>query len=234
MRDCAAILLAAGKGERLRQKQNKIFSNLAGKSLLQRCLENICLFPKLKTIILVIAKRDEKKIRKLLNLFKNDFLISNKYSFHLVFGGKARWESSIKGVQQFLQLKEKLSCFFIHDLARPFVSIKLLTKLYKSCNEYKVAIPFLPLKDTIWLADSRSYNQLKKENLLAAQTPQFFSANLANDFKTPKTSKCLPTDDLFFINQNKYKICWVKGEETNIKITTKFDLDFANFLLNKT
>ena len=41
MKNCAAIILAAGKGTRLNKTANKIFLDLAGKSLLQRSLENL-------------------------------------------------------------------------------------------------------------------------------------------------------------------------------------------------
>ena len=69
MKNCAAIILAAGKGTRLSKTANKIFLDLAGKSLLQRSLENIARFKRLSSIILVISQKDKQKIKTLLNSF---------------------------------------------------------------------------------------------------------------------------------------------------------------------
>ena len=93
MKNCAAIILAAGKGTRLSKTANKIFLDLAGKSLLQRSLENIARFKRLSSIILVISQKDKQKIKTLLNSF------AVKIPVFLVFGGKERFQSSILGVQ---------------------------------------------------------------------------------------------------------------------------------------
>ena len=69
MKNCAAIILAAGKGTRLSKTANKIFLDLAGKSLLQRSLENIARFKRLSSIILVISQKDKQKIKTLLLSF---------------------------------------------------------------------------------------------------------------------------------------------------------------------
>ena len=116
MKNCAAIILAAGKGTRLSKTANKIFLDLAGKSLLQRSLENIARFKRLSSIILVISQKDKQKIKTLLDSF------AVKIPVFLVFGGKERFQSSILGVQKYQAMQKNLaspkkSCFFIQDLA---------------------------------------------------------------------------------------------------------------------
>ena len=147
MKNCAAIILAAGKGTRLNKTANKIFLDLAGKSLLQRSLENIARFKRLSSIILVISQKDKQKIKTLLDSF------AVKIPVFLVFGGKERFQSSILGVQKYQAMQknfsQKKSCFFIQDLARPLPVWKL-EELYQFCGKYKIAIPYLIPTDTFW------------------------------------------------------------------------------------
>ena len=103
MKNCS-IILAAGKGTRLSKTANKIFLDLAGKSLLQRSLENIARFKRLSSIILVISQKDKQKIKTLLNSF------AVKIPVFLVFGGlRRRFQSSILGVQKYQAMQKNLA-----------------------------------------------------------------------------------------------------------------------------
>ncbi len=240
MKNCVAILLAAGKGTRLKNSamqktSNKIFLDLLGKSLLQRSLENIARFKRLYSIILVVSQKDKHQIKTLLDSF------AVKIPVFLVLGGKERFQSSILGVKKYQTIQKKKDCFFIQDIARPFTSLKLLEELYQSCkngNSHKIAIPYLIPKDTFWQKKKNDrVSLLKREDLFAVQTPQFFDGSLAkywntDFFKKPITEK-KPSDDLFFVAKKKIPIHWVKGEDSNIKITTANDLEFAKFYLSK-
>ena len=230
MKNCAAIILAAGKGTRLSKTANKIFLDLAGKSLLQRSLENIARFKRLSSIILVISQKDKQKIKTLLDSF------AVKIPIFLVLGGKERFQSSILGVQKYQAMQKNKGCFFIHDLARPFVSLVLLETLYQSCRTYQVAIPYLIPTDTFWQKKNNGVSLLKREDLMAVQTPQFFDSSLAKywntDFLKKIDAKNKPSDDLFFVANKKIPIRWVKGENSNIKITTANDLELAKFYLS--
>ena len=230
MKNCAAIILAAGKGTRLSKTANKIFLDLAGKSLLQRSLENIARFKRLDSIILVVAQKDEEQIKKLLLSFAITTPI------FLILGGKERFQSSILGVQKYQAMQKNKGCFFIHDLARPFVSLVLLETLYQSCRTYQVAIPYQTPKDTFWQKKNNGVSLLKREDLMAVQTPQFFDSSLAKywntDFLKKIDAKNKPSDDLFFVANKKIPIRWVKGENSNIKITTANDLELAKFYLS--
>ena len=235
MKNCAAIILAAGKGTRLSKTANKIFLDLAGKSLLQRSLENIARFKRLSSIILVISQKDKQKIKTLLNSF------AVKIPVFLVFGGKERFQSSILGVQKYQAMQKNLasqkkSCFFIQDLARPFTSLELLEELYQFCGRYKIAIPYLIPTDTFWQKKNNEVSLLKREDLMSVQTPQFFDDSLAKywntDFLKETNDENKPSDDLFFVANKKIPIRWVKGENSNIKITTANDLELAKFYLS--
>ena len=230
MKNCAAIILAAGKGTRLSKTANKIFLDLAGKSLLQRSLENIARFKRLDSIILVVAQKDEEQIKKLLLSFAITTPI------FLILGGKERFQSSILGVQKYQAMQKNKGCFFIHDLARPFVSLVLLETLYQSCRTYQVAIPYQTPKDTFWQKKNNGVSLLKREDLMAVQTPQFFDSSLAKywntDFLKKTNDENKPSDDLFFVANKKIPIRWVKGENSNIKITTANDLELAKFYLS--
>lgn len=225
MKNCIGILLGAGKGSRLQTNSNKIFVTLEKKSLFQLSIENICRFQRLTAIILVISNLDKPSILKLLTSFEI------KVPYTIVIGGKTRWESCLEGIKQFLNLYPNQKFFFIHDIARPFVSLKMLERLYQTCHQSQVAIPYLRPKATIWLQQQKKQTSLAKQNLFISQTPQFFKTSLATFFSGKNLKQHIPTDDAFFTVQAGIPITWVLGEEQNIKITTPFDLEVAKVLL---
>ena len=71
---------------------------------------------------------------------------------------------------------------------------------------------------------------------MSVQTPQFFDDSLAKywntDFLKETNDENKPSDDLFFVANKKIPIRWVKGENSNIKITTANDLELAKFYLS--
>lgn len=221
-KNCSAILLGAGKGIRVGYGENKIFINLKGKTLLQRAVENILKFPPICIAIFVIHPKDKEKIQKILQSFWKW-----EIPFKIITGGNYRWQSSIAGVT-YCQKKQQSSYFFLHDLARPFVSLEQMKKLYNACLKNKVSAPYLPLKDTI--RKKKEKYPLPREELFATQTPQFFDGSLAHLFQNSITNKQV-SDDIFFAEQANIPITWVLGEEQNFKITTTFDLEFAKFLI---
>jgi 2-C-methyl-D-erythritol 4-phosphate cytidylyltransferase len=224
-KNCTAILLGAGKGTRLQQGKNKIFLEIAGKSLLQITTENILKFSRIDSVIFVVALKEKTKVQKILESFWNF-----SAPFSIISGGQHRWQSSVLGVEYYKKCAKKNSCFFIHDLARPFVSQEQIQKLYDACLKNKVSAPYLEIKDTIRQKNPLKNLLLDKEKLFGAQTPQFFDYQLAPFFQKPSTP---PSDDIFFAEQENYPISWIKGEEQNIKVTTAFDLQFAKFLIEQ-
>ena len=197
------ILLAAGKGKRFNSKVRKQYINYKNKPLFMHSLDK--------------AKKSK--------LFKKILLVANKQikipKIDVIKGGKERSDSSLKALK-YLQNK-KIKYVFIHDAARPNFSIKLLKKLKKNLNKNKAVVPYINTDNSTKYIYKNKIINLKRERVFLTQTPQCF------DFKTlyklSKNNKEFITDEsALFLNNNK-KVKFIKGEESNIKITKKIDVD---------
>ena len=201
------ILLAAGKGKRFNSKEKKQFFNYKNKPLFMHSIDK--------------AKKSK--------LFKKIILVTNKKikipNVDIVKGGKERSDSSFNALK-YLKNK-KVKNVFIHDAARPNFSIKLLKILKKKINKNKAVVPYVNTDNSTKYFDKNKVFNLRREKVFLTQTPQCF------DFKTlynlAKNNKSYVTDDsALFVNNNK-KVKFIKGEETNIKITKKKDLFNSRF-----
>ena len=197
------ILLAAGKGKRFSSKEKKQYINYKNKPLFMHSLDK--------------AKKSK--------LFKKILLVTNKQikipKIDVIKGGNERSDSSLKALK-YLQNK-KIKKVFIHDAARPNFSIKLLKKLNKNLNKNKAVVPYINTDSSTKYAYKNKIINLEREKVFLTQTPQCF------DFKTlynlSKNNKVSVTDEAaLFLNNNK-KVKFIKGEQSNIKITKRFDLD---------
>ena len=203
------ILLAAGKGKRFKSNNPKQFIKYINKPLFMHSVDK-ALESKLFKLIVIVSNVPIKNIK-------------NK-SIKVIKGGKERYQSSQKALNFIKNMKFKN--VFIHDAARPNFSIKLLNKINSNLKKNNAVVPFIKTNSSIKYKIKSKIQNLDRENLLFTQTPQSF------DFKTlyslSKSNNKRVTDEAsLFLNNNK-KIKFVKGEEDNIKITTKSDLKKIN------
>ena len=199
------ILLAAGKGKRFKSNNPKQFINYINKPLFMHSV-NKALESKLFKLIVIVSNVPIKNIK-------------NK-SIKVIKGGKERYQSSQKALSFVKNMKFKN--VFIHDAARPNFSIKLLKKINSNLKKNNAVVPFVKTNSSVKHKIKNKIQNLDRENLLFTQTPQCF------DYKTlyilSKSNNKRVTDEAsLFLNNNK-KIKFIKGEEDNIKITTKSDL----------
>ena len=200
------ILLAAGKGKRFNSKEKKQFINYKNKPLFMHSIEK--------------AKKSK--------LFKKIVLVTNKQikipNVNIIKGGKERSDSSLKALK-YLKNK-KIKNVFIHDAARPNFSINLLKNLKKNLNKNKAVVPYInTYNSTKYIYENRVIN-LKRQKVLLTQTPQCFDFKIL--YNLSKNNKVNVSDEATLFLNNNRKIKFIKGEETNIKITKKSDLYTSN------
>ena len=205
MSDCF-ILLAAGKGKRFGSKSLKQFYLLKNKPMFMHSVEKAIKSRLFKQIIIVSNKN--------IKPFKN-----NKVK--IIRGGKERYQSSKKALE-FIKNK-KFKNVFIHDAARPNFSINLLHKLKFNLKKNKAVIPYIGTDHSIKYREKSKIYNLNRKKLLLTQTPQCF--DFKKLYNLSKINKKLITDDASLFVNNKEKIKFIKGENQNIKITTKEDLN---------
>jgi len=205
MSDCF-ILLAGGKGKRFKSKINKQFIIFKNKPLFMHSIDK-ALDSKLFKKIILVTNLPIKNLNR--NMIKN------------IKGGKERFQSSQKALDYIKN--KKFKNVFIHDAARPNFSINLLRNLKKHLKKNKAVIPYINTDNSTKYSYQNKVVNLKRERVLLTQTPQCFEFKTL--YKLSKNNKTPVTDEAtIFLNNNK-KVKFIKGEETNIKITKKSDLN---------
>ena len=228
----AAIVLAAGRGSRMKSKIQKQYLLLKGKPVLYYSLKA---FEEsfIDEIILVTGEEEIEYCRK---------EIVEKYGFtkvsHIVTGGKERYHSVFCG----LQALTDCDYVFIHDGARPFVTEQILKRAYETVQKEHACVVGMPVKDTIKLADENGFAKEtpRRDLLWMIQTPQVFSYTLVKTAYASfleREQELLAqgikmTDDAMVVETfTDTGIRLVEGSYENIKITTPEDLRIAEALL---
>jgi len=206
MSDCF-ILLSAGKSKRFKSKINKQFITYKNKPLFEHSLK-IAQDSKFFKRILVVTNKKIKKTK-----YKNVDIIKGGIERH----------NSTENALHFLKNK-KIKNVYIHDAARPNLSINLLRKLKNNLKNNNAVVPYLNSENSVKYRNNNKINNLNRDKILLTQTPQCFNFNEL--FKLYKNNKEKITDEAsLYLNNNK-KIKFILGDKNNFKITTVNDLKY--------
>ena len=206
MSDCF-ILLSAGKSNRFKSKINKQFITYKNRPLFEHSLK-VAQSSKLFKRILIVSN---KKIKKL-----------NDKDVNIIKGGKER-HNSTQNALLFLKNK-KIKNVFIHDAARPNLSIKLLKKLKNELKNNNAVVPYIKSENSVKYKTKYKINNLNRDKVLLTQTPQCFDfKELFNLYRTNR-EKITDEASLYLINNKKIK--FTLGDKKNIKITTIDDFNY--------
>ncbi len=202
------IILAAGSGKRFNSKKPKQYFLYKNKELFEHSLIKSIKSKLFKKIILIVD--NPKKIKK-------------KYSKEVLVikGGSERSDSSLIALKAIKRFKP--NNVLIHDAARPNFSIELLIKLINELKSNNSVIPVIHSKDSIKYKIKNKLYNLKRNNSFLAQTPQGFKFKKLYDLAVKEKDKINDEASLFI--KNDYKIKFIKGENKNIKITYKEDIE---------
>lgn len=205
----AALIVAAGSGERFGGNVPKQYLPLLGKTILQRSVEA---FRGIATDIVIVVNPDH----------------TGTVDFKTVAGGSTRQQSVQNGLVALRAAQPDI--VLIHDAARPLVSQRLITQLIEAAEKSGAAIPALPVTDTI----KRNGKTESREGLYTVQTPQTFRFDLIDSLHQKYSDKSL-TDDAALCEADGHPVIFVNGQPDNIKITHPADLIRAEqYLLSRT
>lgn len=224
-----AIVLAGGRGSRMNSPIAKQFMELGGKPIICYSLEAF----EHSNVSKVILVTSEDSIS-----YCRDEIV-NKYGYakvaDIVCGGAERYDSVYNG----LAAAEDADYVYIHDGARPFVSVELINSMIDAVRTDNALVAAVPCKDTIKISDDNGYvaDTPNRSSLWSVQTPQAFSYEIiVNAYKTMmQTNHEGVTDDAMVLEKyGNHKVKLFMGEYTNIKITTPEDLIIGdNFIKNQ-
>ena len=210
------VILAAGESTRFDAEVNKLFYKVNGKELVLYPVETFLESNEIDELIIVSSE---------LNMTALEDLLAEHQSVSMIVGGDSRQESEYCALQH-LQNKATDNCLVaIHDAARSFISTELLTSLVNTAKEFGSAAPYL---DNSKFYDIENNNFVTKRKIVDIQTPQVYRYKELFECysflsKNNITGMVDTTESMF--NFNKFETHVIKGEEKNLKITYKNDLE---------
>lgn len=229
-----AIILAGGTGSRVGAECPKQFVEILGKPILAYTIEIYQKHPDIDAIEVVCHIDWIDYLKEVLRKYE---LTKVKW---VVQGGNTFQESVINGVNY---LKKQISAddiVMIHYGAAPFTSEKIVTDAIRVCKEHDMSASCTPCYQLIGSNDegrvSRAWIDRDKVTLVAC--PQAFKYSyLLQLYKEAEEQGLLEkiephtTSLMYALGKTLYQSY---GDQTNIKITTREDLDmFEGFILMK-
>jgi 2-C-methyl-D-erythritol 4-phosphate cytidylyltransferase len=214
-----ALIVAAGRGERLGIGRPKALVMLAGKPMLEWSVEALLSVPDVKRIVVALP---------------GDQLDAAPEGTVAVAGGEVRSQS----VREGLIACGECDSVIVHDAARPLASPALfertLAELERSAADAVVAAA--PVSDTVKeVADDGQTvtRTLDRTRLWAVQTPQVFRRGALAEALQHASPQLLAaaTDDAWLIERAGGTVRIVRSDPQNIKVTTAADLHTAERLL---
>ena len=216
------IIVAAGSSSRM-GGINKMFASISGIPVIARTL--LC-FERSRFVSEIVVVTKKESVADVLRL-KDEYMISKLTV--VTEGGNDRLSSVLNGLNV---LSDDTNGVMIHDGARPLVSDALIEKMAKASNKYDCAVCGIPLKDTI-KQKGEFTKTLERSRLVAVQTPQSVNFSKYKALLSKIEDKSLYTDDASVMESAGYNTEIIDGEESNIKITTPFDIKLAEILLKE-
>ncbi len=206
-----AVIVCAGKGERMGLAYNKILHRIGRKTVLEAVLDTFS-SPFIDKTVVVSSARDRSAIEEIAALYKNVTVCE---------GGSTRAQSVGNG----LCALGMCDIAVIHDGARPFVTQDIIKESIDSAVKYGSGIAAVPATDTIKrVGGDGTAHSLPRAELYNIQTPQAFVYS-----QIKHAYDCLPdnaavTDDSEVLELAGFAPRLVRGSYDNIKITTAADL----------
>jgi len=213
MTDTLALVVAAGRGNRMGGGPPKQYRLLGGRPLLRHALERLAGHPRIGGVRAVIHADDRADYER---------AAAGLALEPPVAGGATRQESVLRGLESLGQPAPRN--VLIHDGARPFVDRTTVERVLDALAEAPGAVAALPVTDTLKRgADGRIAATIERHGLWRAQTPQGFRYPEILAAHRRFAGEEL-TDDAAVAERAGLAVRLVAGSPDNIKITTADDL----------
>jgi 2-C-methyl-D-erythritol 4-phosphate cytidylyltransferase len=215
-----AVLVAAGRGERLGEDRPKAFVRLGGLPLLAEPLRRLDECEWIDAVVLVAPPEWEEPA-----ILLAEELGASKVTA-CVTGGATRTESVRIGVAE---VPEEAAAILVHDAARPLIPDEMVPRLLQALAQgADGAVPALPVADTIKRVDRGVVVEtLRRDALVAVQTPQAFVAPVLR----AALAGAEGTDCASLVEAAGGRVVTVPGDERLLKVTTRADLERVAVLL---
>lgn len=210
-----AVLVAAGRGERLGDERPKAFVRLGGLPLLAEALRRLDESDLIEAVVVVAPPEWEEPA-----ILLAEELGASKVTA-CVTGGASRTASVRAGVAE---VPGDVGVILVHDAARPLLPGAVIGRLMDALGDgCDGAVPVLPVADTVKrVRDGVVDETLVRDELVSVQTPQAF---LAPALRAALAAGTDGPDCASLVEANGGRIRTVEGDERLLKVTTPADLE---------
>ena len=217
-----AVLVAAGRGERLGGDRPKAFIGLGKRVLLAESLERLEASEWIDAIVVVVPEEWEEPA-----ILLAEELNAGKVN-SAVAGGATRADSVRAGVAE---IPDDALIALVHDAARPLLPEEVIGRVLGGLAEdWDGVVAGVPLADTVKRVDQhgRVAETVDRTGLYAIQTPQAFAVATLRDalLRGGDASDCAG-----LVEAAGGRVRVVEGDPRLVKITTASDLAFVETLL---
>ena len=212
MTNISVIITAGGTSSRYGNK-NKLLELLDDKTVIEHTVAAFLEFDEISELIIPTNKSIKAEIES---------LITDK-RIKIVEGGDSR-QKSVYNALKYVNNEYVI----IHDGARPLIKSGVISQVMDLVQIKGAVSVMTKTTDTIKevAPDGRIIKTIDRSKLYNTQTPQAFKTSLIKDAHD-KLIDGNYTDDSSMLEELNIPVFIVNGSYTNIKITTKSDLDFA-------
>jgi 2-C-methyl-D-erythritol 4-phosphate cytidylyltransferase len=217
-----AVVVAAGRGERLGLDRPKAFANLRDRPLLAESLERLEASDWIDAIVVAAPPGWEEPVILLAEELGCGKVIES------VTGGETR-AASVRSA--LTRVSDGAAVILVHDAARPVVPEGVIERVLTALNEgWDGAIPVLPPPDTVKRVEGdQIVDTLDREGIALAQTPQAYVATTLRDAVSAGGDDA--TDCAALVEAHGGRIKAVPGDPQLVKVTEPGDLELVERLL---
>jgi 2-C-methyl-D-erythritol 4-phosphate cytidylyltransferase len=227
MADVGVIIPAGGAGRRFGGSTPKQFVRLEGVPILVRTVELFTKRRDVAAIVVAAPSGDVSRVRRML-------AAAGHGGVTVVAGGKERQHSVWNGLEA---LPSSCEFVLVHDAVRPFTPPRVISSVVNEARAHGASVVGVPAGDTLRREGRRPgflSATVDRTHLWAVQTPQGFRTELLREAHRDAARKgILKTDETSLVELMGIEVKVVEGTQSNIKITTKNDLEFARFLAKR-
>jgi 2-C-methyl-D-erythritol 4-phosphate cytidylyltransferase len=216
-----AVIVAAGRGERLGLDRPKAFAKLNDRPLLAESLERLEASDWIDAIVVAAPPDWEEPV----------ILLAEELGCGKVVAAVPGGDTRTASVRAALaEVPDDAAVVLVHDAARPVLAEDVIERLLTTLNEgWDGVVPGLPIADTVKRVDGdQVVETVDRDALVVAQTPQAFVWPVLRDAATAGDEA---TDCAAMVEARGGRIRVVAGDRRLIKVTDQDDLALVAQLL---
>lgn len=212
----SVVIVAGGKGSRMKSETPKQFLNLASSPVLIHTIMRFYYFdPNIRIVVVLPFEHIETW---------NHLCTQHRFSIahQVVAGGETRFYSVKNGLARALPA----DLVAIHDGVRPLVTSKLIANGFDAAAKHGSAIPVVTPSESLRKIRKEGSHPVDRSMHGLVQTPQTFKAKLIAEAYQQEFKPHF-TDDATVLEATGISVHLIDGIPQNIKLTTPFDLFLA-------